>query len=122
MKISNSSIHNSIKFNISRRVPVFTTISISITRKDAMGLIAISIFRKEEEALNSQVLNAVEAEDKDKRGLVHAIGVVFIKMRFIRAIIATRSNLDPLERRRKQGALATRIRFNCMNRSRLFVV
>lgn len=95
MKIFNSSIHNLIKFNISVKSPVFTTISISIVRKGAMGLIAISIFRKEEEeALSSQVLNAVEAEDKDKRGLVHAIGV-FIKTRFIRAIIATRSNLDP---------------------------
>lgn len=96
MKIFNSSIHNLIKFNISVKSPVFTTISISIVRKGAMGLIAISIFRKEEEeALSSQVLNAVEAQDKDKRGLVHAIGVVFIKTRFIRAIIATRSNLDP---------------------------
>lgn len=70
MKIFNSSIHNLIKFNISVKSPVFTTISISIARKGAMGLIAISIFRKEEEeeALSSQVLNAVEAEDKDKRG------------------------------------------------------
>lgn len=60
MKISNSSIHNSIKFNISRRVPVFTTISISITRKDAMGLIAISIFRKEEERGGSAQLAGVK--------------------------------------------------------------
>lgn len=69
MKISNSSIHNLIKFNYLTKN--FRLHDNFYQRKGAMGLINRYRFfvkrRNAEEALNSQVLNAVEAEDKDKR-------------------------------------------------------
>lgn len=58
MKISNSSIHNLIKFNYLTKN--FRLHDNFYQRKGAMGLIAISIFRKEEERGGSAQLAGVK--------------------------------------------------------------